>query len=205
MINNLNYNTKLPITYQQAFLKEVDCGLNNNKKENLKKQQHCSKLLKRKNYLNNRFVFNNENVLKYEALSLKLTAIQANTIVKLNVINENIKVDLITNENLFTDYNICLNIQFHCNSIADTVDVLYQTDSLIYNNLEDLEYLEFINKNYASIESHSNYKRQFSHFHQCRLFHHLICESHLALQDILLIDTIWYDITVDYQTKYNLK
>jgi hypothetical protein len=192
MINDLKHNTKLPETYHQAFLKEVYFDWSKYKKVDFKKHQHKMKLINRKNYLNKRFVFSKKNVLMFEILSNKLTHLQADIIRKFNNLEEKINTELISKDSDFIDFNIKLNIRFFCNGLDDDIDVLFESDHILTGNFTDEDYSELVNKNYSDFECLNEYKIQFAHFHQSRLFHHLIMESHLALQDILLLDEVWY-------------
>lgn len=203
--NKLKHNTKLPEKYHNAFLKEVCVIMNNNKKVYLKKAMEKLILYKRKSYLNKRFEYSNEAIIAFETLSNKLTTMQADIIDKYNNLTSKMETELISNGGQFTDYNIKLNIQFFCNFISDDIDVLFQSEQILNGDFKDADTLELINKNYADYECLTEYKERFSHFHQSRLFHHLLMESPLALQDILLLDEIWFDIKVDYQTIHKLK
>ncbi len=203
--SKLKHNTKLPESYHQAFLNEICVSMSHTKKDVLKRHYKKLILLKRKNYLNERFNFSKESILVFETLSNKLTAMQADIIAKYNDLTEKLETELISNGGQFTDYNIKLNIQFLCNTIDDDIDVLFSSEHILWGNFKDEHTLELVNKNYADYECLNEYKIQFAHFNQSRLFHHLIMESPLALQDILLLDEIWFDIKVDYQMIHSLK
>jgi hypothetical protein len=203
--SKLKHNTKLPENYHNAFLKEVCVTMSNTKKDNLKKLNKKQVLFSRKHYLNKRFDYSNDAVLSFEILSSKLTAMQADIIAKYNLLTKKIDAELISNGGQFTDYNIKINIQFFCNTIDDNIDVLFESEQILCGDFDNDHTLELVNKNYADYECLNEYKKRFSHFHQSRIFHHLLMESHLALQDILLLDEIWFDIKVDYQTINSLK
>ena len=203
--SKLKHNTKLPKSYHQAFLNEICVSMSHTKKDVLKRHYKKLTLLKRKNYLNERFNFSKESILEFETLSNKLKAMQADIIAKYNDLTEKLETELISNSGQFTDYNIKLNIQFFCNFISDDIEVLFESEQILAGDFKDADTLELVNKNYADYECLNEYKIKFAHFHQSRLFHHLIMESPLALQDILLLDTIWLDIKVDYQMIHSLK
>jgi hypothetical protein len=141
----------------------------------------------------------------FEILSNKLTHLQADIIRKYNNLEEKINTELISKDSDFIDFNIKLNIRFFCNDLDDDIDVLFESDHILTGNFTNEDYSELVNKNYSDFECLNEYKIQFAHFHQSRLFHHLIMESHLALQDILLLDEVWFDIKVDYQSIHLLK
>ena len=203
--NKLKHNTKLPEKYHNAFLKEVCFTMSHTKKDYLKKAKEKLILYKRKYYLNKRFEFSNEAIIAFETLSNKPITRQADIIDKYNNLTLKLETELISNGGKFTDYNIKLNIQFFCNFISDDIEVLFESEQILAGDFKDADTLELVNKNYADYECLNEYKIKFAHFHQSRLFHHLIMESPLALQDILLLDTIWFDIKVDYQMIHSLK
>lgn len=201
--SQLKHNTKLPVSFHKAFLNEV-CFIIN-KKDYLKKAKIKQALFNRKHYLNKRFYFSNEAILAFETLSDKLTLMQADIIAKYNDLCTKLETELKSNSGQFSDYIININIQFFCNTIDDDIDVLFESDQILIGDFNDADTLELVNKDYADYECLNEYKKRFSHFHQSRLFHHLLMESHLALQDILILDEIWFDIRVDYQTIHKLK
>jgi hypothetical protein len=203
--SKLKHNTNLPESYHDAFLKEVCVAMKHTKKNHLMRLNKKRILFNRKHYLNQRFDFSNEAVLAFETLSNKLTLMQADIIAKYNDLSARLETELMSNGGHFTDYNINLNIQFFCNTISDDIDVLFESKQILNGDFKDADTLELVNKNYADYECLNEYKIQFAHFHQSRLFHHLIMESPLALQDILLLDEIWFDIKVDYQKIHSLK
>ena len=204
--DKLKYKTKLPESYHQAFLNKVCITKQYSTKDTIKKDRNKKMMLfKRKQYLNKRFRFDKESISAFERLSHKLTSMQAEIISKYNYLSERLNAELIKNGGLFSDFNINLNIMFMCNSLGDDIDLLFESEQIFYLNLIDEDDLELINKNYADYECLNEYKKQFSHFHQSRLFHHLVMESHLALQDILMLDEIWFEIKVDYQVIHSLK
>lgn len=203
--SKLKHNTKLPESYHQAFLKEVCPSMRRTKKDYFKRLTKKEMLFKRKQYLNKQFEFTRESILAFETLSNKLTLMQADIITKYNYVTDKLETELQSNGGLFSDYNIRLNINFLCYTIDDSIDILFESDHILTGDFKDKNTLQLVNKNYADYEVLNEYKKQFSHFHQSRLFHHLIMESHLALQDVLVLDEIWFDIKVDYQMIHSLK
>ena len=201
----LKHNTNLPESYHNAFLKEVCVAMRHTKEDNLKRLNKKQVLFNRKHYLNKRFEYSKDAILSFEILSSKLTLMQADIIAKYNLLTKKLDAELITNGGQFSDYNIKLNIQFFCNTIVDSIDVLFESEQILCGDFDNEHTIELVNKNYADYECLNEYKKRFSHFHQSRIFHHLLMESHLALQDILLLDEIWFDIKVDYQTIHSLK
>lgn len=205
MFDKLKHNTKLPQSYHNAFLKEVCVAMRHTKEDNLKRLNKKQVLFNRKHYLNKRFEYSKDAILSFEILSIKLTAMQADIIAKYNDLSRKLETELISNGGQFSDYNIKINIQFFCHTIDDNIDILFESEQILCGDFENEHTLELVNKNYAVYECLNEYKKRFSHFHQSRIFHHLLMESHLALQDILLLDEIWFDIKIEYQTCHVLK
>ncbi|MHB8261018.1 MAG: hypothetical protein ACYDCN_05340 [Bacteroidia bacterium] len=207
MHNLFKYNTEVPDKFHQAFIKTflLEKPIEEIKKEHKKKDVFRSLLYKRKRILNNKFEFTKENVLKFEALSNKLNAIQAQILSKHRIIVDKAREGLIENGGTLIDLEVDISIQFYieCEEAIDPIYEMNDIDCVLSARLlDDADTLEHINANYADYEiDWGEAKRQFAHFHQSRLFHHLYHEGYLALQDILLITTVWYDIIIEHQTR----
>jgi hypothetical protein len=210
MLTNLNilkHGTKLPNNYHQAFIKRFeDIDMVKRRRDVQKDLKARFLLLKRKSFLNKRFEYTPENMLKFEALSNKFTEVQNDIHEKYFDIDRKAKCELIENGGKFND--IEFSDSFIINFICDVEDIeeIYSS-GIIYNPTiyDDKTAFEHETQDYSDYEVLTDYKNKFKHFFQSRLFHHLVHESHLALQDILLIDRVWIDISVQCQTEVRLK
>lgn len=192
-------------TFLEFLIINSGCNLNDKKERDLR-----LRLLDRKCSLNKTFYFSTENISKLEKLNKILKTKEDLIFKQCCRIEEEIFKNNEKQETPFTDYEIDVSLSYFSSSVMkayeiynnDITDLICESNYALTFRKKENERLCLVKSNWLYFNRDFGSSLEFNRFQFkdiTRSFYELIENSYLALDDIIQIDKIWWDIEVLYQ------
>lgn len=195
MYDLFKYNTEIAEELHEEFLKSCIA-----EKKVPFNELNQGILKQRKEILNKNFVFSEKNLSIMELMLQNFNNLQYEIINKHLYLLRKAKPELIENGGNFTHIEYDIYVSFYFQELVGNYYPIYESNEIFYTQIECTDDVMIETNTYFGYEDSTELDLKLYRLGMNRLFFHLYHESHLALQDILMIDLVTFDIKVSYHT-----